>query len=169
MIRPGRDPGQQSFRHTRVLPRFTDAFRGLYLAYREEPNLRFHLFAAACAAVAGYAVRLAPWEVAYLAVTIGLVLFAEMVNTAVERTVDLAAGGRRHHLAAMAKEVAAGGVLLAALHAAFAAAFLFLIERGFAHTLQAVLALLATRPWIAAVPLLAGLLALVGGSRGSTH
>lgn len=164
MTRKGRD----SFRHTSVLPRFRDAFRGAWLAYREEPNLRFHLFAASCAAVAGYAVRLAPWEVAYLALTVALVLFAEMVNTAVERTVDLAADGRHHPLAATAKEAAAGGVLLAALHAAFAAAFLFLIERSFMTTLSALLALLAARPWVVGLPVLTGLLGLLGGASGST-
>lgn len=161
--------GSGSFRHTAVWPRFADAFRGVYLAYREEPNLRFHVFAASLAAVTGYAVRLAPWEVAYLAVTIGLVLFAEMVNTAVERAVDLAADGRRHPLAAMAKEVAAGAVLLAALHAAFAAAFLFVIERDVLVTWNAVVRMWTAKPYLAAVPALAGLLGLFGGARGSIH
>lgn len=165
MSREGRD----SFRHRHIIPRFRDAFRGGWLAYREEPNLRFHTFAASCVAVGGYAVQLAGWEVAYLAVTIALVLFAELVNTAVERTVDLAADGRRHPLAAMAKQVAAGAVLLAASHAAFAAAFLFLIERRFTETFAALLALMAERPWALVVPILAGLLGLFGGARGSSY
>lgn len=160
--------GRAAFRHTAILPRFRDAFFGVWLAYREEPNLRFHLFAASCAAVAGYAVGLTGWEVAYLAVTIAIVLFAELVNTAVERTVDLAADGRRHPLAATAKEVAAGAVLLAALHAAFAAAFLFLIQRGFSETAAAALALLSAQPWVIGPPLLFALLGLLGGDRGST-
>lgn len=163
-----RREGRESFRHRTLLPRFRDAFRGTWFAYREEPNLRFHLFAASCAAVAGYAVRLAAWEVAYLAATIALVLFAEMVNTAVERTVDLSAAGRRRPLAATAKEAAAGAVLLAALHAAFAAAFLFLIERGFGETVSAVLTLVAARPWVLGLPVVMGLLGLLGGARSST-
>ncbi len=159
--------GRTAFRHTKILPRFSDAFRGVWLAYREEPNLRFQLFAAACAVVAGRAVGLAGWEVAYLSVTITLVLLAEMINTAVERAVDLAADGRRHALAAVAKEVAAGGVLLAAGHAAFAAAFLFLIERSFMTTLYALLNLLQANPVWYGLPLVAVALAL--GVRGSTH
>lgn len=156
---------RNAFRHTAILPRFADAIRGCYLAYREEPNLRFHLFAASCAAVAGYAVRLAPWETAYLFLTVALVLFAEMVNTAVERAVDLATDGRRQPLAGMAKEVAAGAVLLAALHAVFAAAFLFAIQRGLLQTLSALLNLLAHRPGFLLIPLLAGILGLLGGRR----
>jgi diacylglycerol kinase len=159
----------RSFRHTTVLPKFTDAVRGIFVAYREEPNLRFHLFAATCAALGGYAVGLKGWEVAYLAGTIALVLFAELVNTAVERSVDLAADGRRHPLAGLAKQVAAGAVLLTACHAAFAAAFLFLIERGLSESLQAVLTLLTERPIWLAPPIITGLLGLFGGARGGVH
>ncbi|MFZ5816869.1 MAG: diacylglycerol kinase family protein [Bacillota bacterium] len=163
MSRQGRD----LFRHTRLLPRFRDAFRGVALAYREEPNLRFHLFAASCAGVAGYAVRLSAWEAAYLGLTITLVLFAEMVNTAVERTVDLVADGRRHPLAATAKEVAAGAVLLAAGHAAFAAAFLFLIERSYFQTISALLHLLVYQPAMLIPPVVTAVMGLFGGARGS--
>jgi len=153
------------FRHTGVLPRFRDAALGLVLAYREEPNLRFHVFAAACAGVAGYAVALRGWEVAYLGVTIALVLAAELVNTAVERAVDLAAGNRRHPLAAAAKQVASGAVLLTALHAVFAAVVLFAMERRLGQSIQSVLALLAGRPLFFLPPVITGLLGLFGGTR----
>jgi diacylglycerol kinase len=156
---------REAVRHTSVLPRFRDAFYGIYQAYREEPNLRFHTFAAVSAAVAGYAVGLAGWEVAYLSVTIAVVLLAEMVNTAVERAVDFAADGRRHRLAGQAKEVAAGAVLLAAAHALFAAVYLFLYSRGVMETLNAVLTLLRHQPWFMLVPLLAGVLGVAGGER----
>lgn len=166
-MKPGRSPdGHERYRHRTVLPRFRDAFRGIYQAYREEPNLRFHAFAASCAAVAGVAVRLAPWETAYLSITVVTVLFAEMVNTAVERAVDFAAGGRRHPLAGQAKEVAAGAVLMTALHAVFAAGYLFLYSRGFWETVQALLALVVERPFWLLLPLGAGALGLLGGDRG---
>jgi diacylglycerol kinase len=153
------------FRHSGVLPRFRDAALGLFVAYREEPNLRFHVFAAACAGVAGCAVSLRGWEVAYLGATIALVLAAELVNTAVERAVDLAAGDRRHPLAAAAKQVASGAVLLTALHAAFAAVVLFAVERRLGQSVQAVLALLAGRPLFVLPPVITGLLGLLGGAR----
>ena len=148
-----------------MLPRFYDAFCGIYVTYREEPNLRFHVFAASCAVAAGVAVRLQPWEVAYLSVTVLAVLSAEMVNTAVERAVDFAAAGRRHPLAGQAKEVAAGAVLVAAVHAVFAAVYLFLYVRGLGETVTAVIDLLLTRPYWAALPLGSGLLGLFGGYR----
>ncbi|MEW8978402.1 MAG: diacylglycerol kinase family protein [Symbiobacterium sp.] len=153
------------FRHTGVLPRFRDALRGLVLAYREEPNLRFHTFAAACAGVAGYAVGLRGWEVAYLGVTIALVLTAELLNTAVERAVDLAAAGRLHPLAAAAKQVASGAVLLTAFHALFAAVVLFVLERPLGESLRAVVALVVQRPPWLLPPVITALLGLFGGAR----
>lgn len=166
-MKPRKTPeGHEQFRHHSLLPRFHDAFCGIYAAYREEPNLRFHVFAASCAAVAGVAVRLQPWEVAYLSVTVLAVLFAEMVNTAIERAVDFAAAGRRHPLAGQAKEVAAGAVLMAALHAVFAAGYLFIFSRGVGQTVMAVLHLLLDRPLWAALPLAAGALALLVRDRG---
>jgi diacylglycerol kinase len=146
-----------------VLPRFRDAFRGLWLAYREEPNLRFHIFAASVVGVVALGDHLEGWEVAYLSATVALVLLSEMVNTALERVVDYAAAGRRHPLAGAAKEVAAGAVLLTALHAGWAAFYLFVVRRGFLETVNDVLVLLARSPWLLAVPLLTGLLALLAG------
>lgn len=158
-------PGnRESFKHRAIWPRFRDAFRGIYVAYREEPNLRFHTFAASAALSLGYAVRLQGWEVAYLAVTVMIVLMAELVNTAVERTVDLAAAGRRHPLAATAKEVAAGAVLLASLHAAGAAVVLFLVERPLAVTWAAFWHMARTAPWVLLFPVAAALFGLFGGS-----
>ncbi len=167
-MKPRQSPSErEAVRHHAILPRFRDAFYGIYQAYREEPNLRFHFFATSCAAAAGYAVRLQGWETAYLAVTVAVVLLAEMVNTAVERTVDFAAAGRRHRLAGQAKEVAAGGVLLASLHAMFAAFYLFLYNRGFFETLNAVISTVVHQPWMALLPLAAGVLGLVGGERST--
>lgn len=102
------------------------------------------------------AVGLFPWETAYLGATVASVLLAEAFNTAVERTVDLASDGRRHPLAAQAKEVAAGAVLLAAAHAALAAFLIFVVNRGFWVTVDALLYMATTRPWLLALPLAAG-------------
>jgi len=154
---------RQMVKHRSVLPRFRDAAYGMYQAYREEPNLRFHLFAGICVAVTGYAVRVEGWEAAYLAVTVSLVLLAEMVNTAVERTVDLAAAGRHHPLAAQAKQVAAATVLLSALHATFAALFIFVIERSLWETGHALWRLALISPWIILLPIGAALLGYFGG------
>lgn len=139
------------------------AFRGLWIAYRQEPNLRFQVFAAAAAAVVGWAVRLSGWEVAYLAVTIGLVLMAETVNSAIERAVDLASGGQPSALAGAAKDVAAGAVLLTAFHALFAGIWLFAVQRPLMTTFAMLFQLLIANPWAALPPLAAALTGLALG------
>lgn len=141
------------------------AFKGLWTAYRQEPNLRFQVFAAAAAAVVGWAVRLSSWEAAYLAVTIGLVLTAEMVNTAIERVADLASQGQLHALAGAAKDVAAGAVLLTAFQALFAGVWLFAVERPLATTFAMLFQLLTANPWAFLPPLAAGLAGLALGQK----
>jgi diacylglycerol kinase len=99
---------------------FGYALRGLAV-FAREPHARFHF--AAALGVAG----LAAWlgvpraEAALLALAVGLVLGAEALNSALEALADRVAPGH-HPLVAKAKDVAAGGVLLAALAAAIAGA-----------------------------------------------
>jgi len=85
------------------------AGRGLRFAWGSQPHLRFESLLAALA-LAASAWLGEGWLSVLLAS--GLVLTAEVVNTAVEAVVDLVSPDH-HPLAARAKDVAAGGVLLA--------------------------------------------------------
>ena len=58
-------------------------------AIRQEPHLRFHLMAAAFVLYFQRYFTLERSELALLILTIALVISAELVNTAIERTVDL--------------------------------------------------------------------------------
>lgn len=136
---------------TRTLPhRFRDAFRGIRDAYREEPNLRFHIFAASGVWVMAAALGVTAVQGLYLLGSVAMVLVAEMVNTAVERAVDLAAQGRAHGLARQAKDAAAGAVLLAVIHSAAAGWYILVLPRGVAGTAAALLAWPAQAPLEAA-------------------
>ena len=97
---------------------FRFALRGLRLTFAAEANLRIHLAIAETVLYLAAVERLdaALWAVLILA--IALVLALELVNTAVERAVDLTVGERRTPLAAAAKDAAAGAVLLGAVGAA---------------------------------------------------
>ncbi len=86
---------------------------GVRYAWRTQPHLRFEVGVAAAAI--GAAAWLQTGLVAVLLAS-AIVLVAEMVNTAVEVTVDLASPERRP-LAAAAKDAAAGAVLVAAAFA----------------------------------------------------
>ena len=97
---------------------FRYAMRGIALTFAAEANLRIHLAVAEAVLYVAAAEGLPRIDWAALILAIALVLSLELVNTAVERAVDLTVGQRVHPLAAAAKDAAAGAVLVAAAGAA---------------------------------------------------
>jgi diacylglycerol kinase (ATP) len=95
---------------------FDYAIRGIVYALRTQRNMRLHALAAAAVVLGALALRITGLELVALIFAIGLVICAELVNTAVEATVDLATDAY-DPMAAVAKDVAAGGVLVASLTA----------------------------------------------------
>jgi Diacylglycerol kinase len=100
------------------------AFSGIAYAFRTERHMKVHAAAAVAAAALGFAfsISLAEWAVIVLAVTI--VVTAEIVNTAIERVVDLASPDL-HPAAKLAKDAAAGAVLVAAIGSLFIGLLVF--------------------------------------------
>ncbi|MDK2855811.1 MAG: diacylglycerol kinase [Bacillota bacterium] len=87
---------------------------GLAWAWRTQGNIRRHAVAAAAALGLAWWLKVPSGEQALVVLTIGLVIVAELINTAVEATVDLYKRSY-HPLAGTAKDVAAAAVLVAAL------------------------------------------------------
>ena len=98
------------------LASFADAWRGVR-AFVREPNARVQLAVALAVVVLGLWLGLGARDWALLALAIGLVLSAEAMNTALEALSDRVAP-EPHPLVGRAKDVAAGGVLIAAVAAA---------------------------------------------------
>ena len=94
---------------------FRCAIRGLREAWDHEPNFRLHATAAAGVLTFGLLVHLSAREWLWVALAIGLVLVAELLNTAIERVVDLAVGLRPDPLARQTKDLAASFVLVSCL------------------------------------------------------
>ena len=103
---------------------FVCAFRGIWRCVREEWHFRFHLVIAFYVLLFAPRFSLSCAEGAVLALTIGGVLVAEAINSAVERTVDRIST-ESHPLSGAAKDIAAGAVLLAAVTAVAVAVVLF--------------------------------------------
>jgi diacylglycerol kinase len=114
-----------SYRIRPLLASFGYAFQGLWYLLRTQRNAQIHCLAGLCAVALGAVLGLARWEWLALTLTITLVLAAEGVNTAVEATVDLATS-TRHPLAKVAKDVAAGTVLLCAIASVVVGCLIFL-------------------------------------------
>ncbi len=105
---------------------FNYAFQGIVYATRTQPNMRVHLVAGALALFATLYLRLERAYVAVIVIAIALVLACELVNTAVESIVDLMTVAH-HPLAKIAKDAAAGAVLVVSL-AAIVVAYLAFYE-----------------------------------------
>jgi diacylglycerol kinase len=101
----------------RTLRSFGYAAAGLSYLVRTQPNFRVHLLATFSVVGTAVGVGATAIEIAVLMLAIGLVLVGEAFNTALEAVVDLASPAL-HPLARIAKDVAAAGVLLAAMTAA---------------------------------------------------
>ena len=68
---------------------FVYAYNGIRAAIREERNFRFHLCAALYAFVAAYWAQLPAVETALIALCVAAVLALELVNSAIERAVQV--------------------------------------------------------------------------------
>ena len=104
---------------------FEHAIEGIITAFREERNMKCHTVATVGMSFLGWFTGISAVEWALLVLCFGLVIGAEMVNTAIERTVDLAMPDR-HPLAKAAKDVAAGAVLIAAMTRVVVGGIIFL-------------------------------------------
>lgn len=91
------------------------AFEGIVHAFKSEGNMRIHIVVALLVIIAAVLTYSTRFEMIALSITIAFVLFAEMLNTAVEAVVDLVTD-QYHEMAKIAKNVAAGAVLIAALN-----------------------------------------------------
>lgn len=98
---------------TKVIKSFIYALEGLKYTIVTQRNMRIHYLVALGVLLVSLYLPMSKLEVLILFVTIILVLFAELINTAVEAVVDLITEDY-HPLAKIAKDVAAGAVLLTA-------------------------------------------------------
>ncbi len=92
------------------------AIEGIIYAVKTQRHMRYHLFAALAALILGLVLNISRSEFILLCMSIVLVLVTEMLNTAIETTVDMISE-KYHPLAKNAKDIAAGVVLIASIGA----------------------------------------------------
>lgn len=92
---------------------------------KTQPHMRFHFIAAIGVLFSTFFLPLSTLEMLYLFLTISLVFLAEMFNTCIEALMDVLAEHPDPH-AKIAKDVAAGGVLVASMNALVVAATVLL-------------------------------------------
>jgi diacylglycerol kinase (ATP) len=95
---------------------FNFAIEGVIHVLRTQRNMRLHFAAAVAVIVVAVAVGVSKIELSVLLISIAFVLVAEMINTAVEGAID-AATTSFDPMAKLAKDIAAGAVLIASVNA----------------------------------------------------
>lgn len=93
---------------------FKDAFSGIKFTFKNERNFRIHTVVTILVVTAGFVLKISLLEWTSILLCIGLVIAMELVNTAIEQTVDLIVGESFHELARNAKDAAAGAVVISA-------------------------------------------------------
>ena len=108
----------------KYLRSFGYALEGVITASKEQ-NLKSHIISAIIVIMVGYWTGLSRMEWYIVLLLIALMFALEMINTAIERAVDLASP-EVHPLAKQAKDIAAGAVLVFALFSAIIGLLIFL-------------------------------------------
>ena len=107
-----------------LMDSFNYAFQGILYAIKTQRNMQIHVAASVLVLLTSLFFRLTRLELLLLFLTITLVLVSEMINTAIEAAIDLMTD-KYSIFAKIAKNVAAGAVLLSAINAVAVAYLLF--------------------------------------------
>jgi diacylglycerol kinase (ATP) len=99
-----------------LIESFNYAFEGIIHVLRTQRNMRIHFSVALAVLIAGLAVDVSRLELIALLLAIAFVLIAEMLNTALEAAIDVATTSF-DPMAKLAKDIAAGAVLIATVNA----------------------------------------------------
>jgi undecaprenol kinase len=116
----------QSFKARNVWQSLGFAMDGLLYAFKTQRNFRIHTLAALGVAALGIAVGLSVLEWVPIILVIGMVMCAELLNTAVETFVDWYSKGEYDARAKVIKDLTAGACLLSAVSAAGIGALIFI-------------------------------------------
>lgn len=105
---------------------FKHASNGIIQAFKTENNIKRHTLAGSLAVFAGIYFRITVIEWFAIVIVIGFVIVAELLNTAIEYTVDMVCGDTYNELAKYSKDIAAGATLVAAVTAVAVGMLVFL-------------------------------------------
>lgn len=106
---------------------FGYALEGIFAGIKKERNLKIHCIAMIVVSIAGVILKISAMKWCICFLLFALILSLELINTAVEAVVDLVTEEKKP-LAKLAKDTAAGAVLIAAIMAVIIGGILFIPE-----------------------------------------
>lgn len=105
---------------------FSNAAKGLRLVLKSETNIRIHFLSALLIIAFAICLGFSTTKICVLLLTIGAVICAEMVNSAIEFSLDAVFHNKYSKLVGMAKDIAAGAVMFTSFIAVIIGLILFL-------------------------------------------
>ncbi|MDP8213990.1 MAG: diacylglycerol kinase [Candidatus Euphemobacter frigidus] len=113
----------------KIIDSFNAAVEGIVHVLKTQRNMRVHFVAAALVLIFSIILKMAADDLLFLLSAIVLVLLVEMINTAIELTINLIKD-TYHPMARAAKDVSAGAVFIASIYA-IAVAYLVFFKKGY--------------------------------------
>ena len=104
---------------------FKNARKGFRLVLKSEMNIRIHVAIATFVVFMALFLKFSAIEFSLLLFVIGLVIVAEMLNTAIEFTLDSIYHNKYSRMVGMAKDISAGAVMFASFISVFVGLVLF--------------------------------------------
>jgi diacylglycerol kinase (ATP) len=104
------------FHPIRIIKSFRFALEGIYLGLKVDHNLKLHFIVAIIVMILAFFLKVNAYEFLFILLGIAFVIFAELINTAVEELTNLVVQEHRKE-AKIAKDVSAAAVLFAAFFA----------------------------------------------------
>ncbi|GFK22223.1 diacylglycerol kinase family protein [Tetragenococcus halophilus] len=102
------------------------AISGIKTVYKDERNMRIHMFCAVLVIILGLVLDLDRFEWLWIGLCIFLMLIMEIINTIFENVVNMVTNHHFHPLGKKVKDVAAAAVLITAIFSVFVGALIFL-------------------------------------------
>ena len=119
------DSKAPSFSWKARLKSFVYAWEGIVSFFIWEQNAQIHLIFTFLVLVLSVTLGVSNWEAIAVVFSIAFVWVAEMINTAIEKTIDFVSM-ERHPQIKLIKDIAAGAVLVASLTAVIVGSFIFI-------------------------------------------
>jgi diacylglycerol kinase len=110
----------------KTLSSFKPAFSGLFYVIKNENNFRFHLLATMLVIGFGIYQQITLFDWILLFFTIGFVMSLEILNSAIEKLVDIVSP-EHNPRAGLIKDISAASVLVASIAAIIIAVFIFIL------------------------------------------
>lgn len=104
---------------------FKNARKGFRLVLKSEMNIRIHIVIASFVIFFAYLLEFSALEFCAVLFAIALVIITEMLNTAIEFTLDSVFHNKYSRMVGMAKDISAGAVMFASFISIFVGLILF--------------------------------------------